>query len=50
MCSGELPDSEDWNLTQLAVFDASFNQFHGSIPMALYMQPVLGYINFAHNK
>eukprot|EP00775_Hariotina_reticulata_P004663 gene4663-4916_t len=48
--SGELPDNEDWNWTQLAVLDASFNQLQGSVPQALYMQPVLGYINFAHNN
>lgn len=38
----------DW--PQLAVLDASFNSFTGTIPEALYELPVLGYLNLANNR
>jgi hypothetical protein len=43
-----MPGNMNWS--QLAVLDASNNDFHGPLADALYSLPVLGYLNLANNR
>jgi hypothetical protein len=43
-----MPGNFTW--PQLAVLDASNNDFYGPITDALYSLPVLGYLNLANNR
>jgi hypothetical protein len=43
-----MPGSMSWS--QLAVLDASNNDFEGPLADVLYSLPVLGYLNLANNR
>jgi hypothetical protein len=43
-----MPANMSWS--QLAVLDASNNDFSGPLADALYSLPVLGYLNLANNR